>query len=107
MLASPKIDWRNRTDVGSIKRFMGFYESPKEILACSYNCNAASIGISDSAIAGFSSSAIYLYPVLIYRGKVPGELCKKSNRFTCLSFTGIGSYQFVSYRVCDYIVRYF
>ncbi len=60
-----KIDWRNRTNVGFIKRFVGFYESPKEILACSYNCNAASIGRSDSAIAGFSSSAIYLYAVLI------------------------------------------
>jgi hypothetical protein len=44
---------------------VGFYESPKEILACSYNCNAASIRLSDSAIAGFSSSAIYLYSVLI------------------------------------------
>ena len=44
---------------------MGFYESPKEILACSYHCNAAFIGRSDSAIAGFSSSTIYLYSVLI------------------------------------------
>ena len=60
-----KIDWRNRTNVGFINRFMGFYESPKEILACSYYCNAAFIGCSDSAIAGFSSSTIYLYFVLI------------------------------------------
>ena len=65
MLVKQKIDWRNRTNVGFIKRFMGFYESPKEILACSYHCNAAFIGRSDSAIARFSSSTIYLYSVLI------------------------------------------
>ena len=47
---------------------MGFYESPKEILAGSYYRNAAFIGRFDSAIAGVRRSTIYLYPVLIYQG---------------------------------------
>ena len=48
---------------------MGFYESPEEILARSYHYNVAFIGCFDSAIAGFGSSAIYLYSVLILFAK--------------------------------------
>ena len=43
---------------------MGFHENPKEILAGSYHYNAAFIGRSDSAVAGFSCGPLYLYPVL-------------------------------------------
>ena len=60
-----KIDWRNLTDVRFVKRFMGLYESPEEILACAYHCNTALIGKSDRVITRFCSSDIYIYAVLM------------------------------------------
>lgn len=65
MLANQKIDWRNRSNVGFNTRLMGFYESPKEILACPDNRDATLVGCFDRIIAGFSCSTIYIYPVLI------------------------------------------
>ena len=65
VLANQKIDWRNRSNVGFNTRLMGFYESPKEILACPYNCNVALVGRFDRVITGFSCGTIYLYSVLI------------------------------------------
>ena len=60
-----KIDWRNRTNVGFVKGFVGFYEGAEEILACSYNYNVALVGCANRIIAGFGCSSVYLYPVLI------------------------------------------
>ena len=65
MLANQKIDWRNRSNVGFIKRFMGLYESPEEILAGPYNCDAAFVGYSNRIIARLGCGAIYLYTILI------------------------------------------
>ena len=74
MLASQKTVWRNRSNVRIIERFMGFYESQKEILARSDYYDVAFIGSVDSAIAGFGSSAIYLYAILkitnVYFGNI-------------------------------------
>ena len=68
MLANPKTDWRNRSNVGFIKRLMGFHESPEEILACSCDYNVAVVGCFNCVIAGFGGSTVYLYPVLITLG---------------------------------------
>ena len=51
---------------------MGFYESAEKILACSDNLHAVVIRCSDRAFTGFSCRAIYLYPVLIYWGRISG-----------------------------------
>ena len=56
---------------------MGFYEGPQEVLARSDNHHAVVIRCSDRAFTGFSCRAIYLYPVLIYRGKYPASSVKK------------------------------
>ena len=63
VLANQKIDWRNRTDVGFITRFMEFYESPKKILARSDYRDAVVVRCTDSAITGFGCCTIYLYSV--------------------------------------------
>lgn len=60
----PKTDWRNLSNVRFIKGFMGFYESPEEILACAYNFYAAVVGCFDHIIARFFSGAIYIHTVL-------------------------------------------
>jgi hypothetical protein len=60
----PKIDWRNRSNVGFNKRLVGFYESSEEILACPHNCDAALVGRFNRFIAGFSCGAIYLHIIL-------------------------------------------
>ncbi len=65
--ANLEIGWRNRTDVGFNKRFMGFYESPQEILARSNYRDAVVIRCSDRIITGLGCRAFYLHPVLIYR----------------------------------------
>ena len=65
MLASQKIGWRNHTNVGFDKGFVGFYESTEEILACPYNYNVAFVGCVNRIIAGLGSGAVYLHPVLI------------------------------------------
>ena len=59
-----KIDWRNRTNVGFIKRSMGLHEGSKEVLACPHNTNAAFTGCSDRAISGFGCCALYLHTIL-------------------------------------------
>ncbi len=65
MLAKQKIVWRNRTNVGFNTRFMGFYESPKEILARSSYCYVAFTGSINRVVTGFGGSTVYLYFVLI------------------------------------------
>ena len=74
MLVNPKTVWRNRSNVGSIKRFMGVYESPEEILAGACDYNVAFVGGFNCVIAGFSSGAIYLYPVLILLSHISRSL---------------------------------
>lgn len=64
MFTNLKTDWRNLSDVRFIKGFMGFYESPQEILAGSRDYNVAPVRCFDRIIAGFSSGTIYLYVVL-------------------------------------------
>jgi hypothetical protein len=66
--ANQEIDWRNRTNVGFNKRFMGFYESPQEILARTSDRDAVVVRCSDRVVTRFGCRTIYLYTVLIYRG---------------------------------------
>ena len=68
---------------------MGFYESQKEILARSDYYDVAFIGSVDSAIAGFGSSAIYLYTVLILFGKGDVDaFCWAKNHELCVVLSG-------------------
>ena len=64
MLANRKTDWRNRSNVGIIKRLMGFHESPEEILACSCDYNVAVVGCFNCVIAGLGGGTVYLYFIL-------------------------------------------
>jgi hypothetical protein len=56
--------WRNRSNVRSAKRFVGFHEGAEEVLASADYSGDALVGYAHCCGTGFSRSPIHLHTIL-------------------------------------------